>query len=110
MREKLMQARIRQEVVDAATAIIDGRLDLVRGCRKLNHLCRGIEPYNQKIFLSITGFESETDDYPLDDVRQHYDEKHLAKLDQEMLEYCDRARSSILGACRLIVAEYSEES
>ena len=99
---------VRKELVETAELLIAGKLDLVRGCRTLNRLSRSVEPFNSSIFNPIIGFDSETDDYPLDEVRDSYEKKYLEKLDKEVLEYSDRARSSILNCCKLIVAEYED--
>jgi hypothetical protein len=97
----------KREIVKTATLVITGELDLVRGCRKLSQLSGSIHPLNGNIFNTIIGFESETDDYPLDEVRDTYERTYLEKLDRELLEYSNRMRVNILNACQRIVAEYS---
>ena len=97
----------KRELVKTATQVITGELDLVRGCRKLSQLSGSIQPFNRDIFNPIIGFESETDDYPLDEVRDTYERIYLSKLDRELLEYSDQMRTNILNACQRIVAEYS---
>ena len=98
--------QVRRELVETAKSMIAGDLDLVRGCRRLNRLSRSIDPLNSSIFNPIIGFESETDDYPLDEARSKYEKAYLEKVDREILEYSDRARSSVLNSCQLIIAEY----
>jgi hypothetical protein len=89
--------------------IVAGNLDLVRGCRKLNQLSRSIDPLD-KIFNPIVGFDSETDDYPLDEIRETYQKAYLEKLDGEILDYIGRARSGIVNACELIIAKYGDSN
>jgi hypothetical protein len=98
--------QVRRDLVETAKSMIAGDLDLVRGFRRLNRLSRSIDPSNRSIFNPIIGFESETDDYPSDEARSKYEKAYLEKVDREILEYSDRARSSVLNSCRLIVAEY----
>lgn len=96
----------RAEIVAVARALLAGNLDLVSGCRRLNQICRRIEPLNRKIFNPIIGFDSETEDYPLGEIRNIYEKAYLDKLDREIAEYSERARSGIFNSCRLIIAEY----
>jgi hypothetical protein len=98
--------RVQADLVAVARALLAESLDLVSGCRKLNQLSRRIQPLNRRIFDPITGFDSETDDYPLGEARNNYDKVYLDKVDHEIAEYSERARSSILNSCRLIIAEY----
>jgi hypothetical protein len=97
--------KARRELVQTARSIVAGDLDLVSGCRKLSKLSRRFDP-SDRIFDPIVGFDSETDDYPLDEVRETYQKAYLEKLDKEILEYAGRARLSILNSLKLIIAKY----
>jgi len=99
--------QVKRKLVETAKLLIAGELDLVRGCRKLNRLSRSVHPFNSSIFNPIIGFDSETDDYPFDDVRDTFERTYLEKLDRDILEYSDRARLGILNCCKRIVDEYS---
>ena len=97
----------RRELVKTATRVIAGQVDLVSGCRELSKLLRSVCPVNSSMFNAIISFESETDDYPLGEVRSTYERTYIENLDKELLNYSNRMRSNILNDCQRIVAEYS---
>ncbi|KAA0076527.1 hypothetical protein [Tardiphaga sp. P9-11] len=106
-----MTAQAKQLLVETAKLMIAGDLDLVEGCRKLIRVSRGCDALlSHPDLVPIVGFESETDDYPLGEVRSAYEKTYLAKLDQEIAEYSGRARPSVLKACQFIVAMYGEKN
>jgi hypothetical protein len=98
--------RARAELVAVARALLAGDLDLLSGCRRLDQISARIEPLNRQIFNPIISFVSETDGHPLGEIRNIYNKAYLDKLDRQLADFSERARSGILDSCRLIIAEY----
>lgn len=93
-----------REIIDTAQAVIAGRIDLVGGCRRLRTLSLQLPASEREPFLPILGFESETDHYPLGEVRSLYAEDYLDRLDREIAEYSQKSKSEIVAACEAIIA------
>jgi hypothetical protein len=75
---------VRAELVAIARALLAENLDLLSGCRRLDQISARIEPLNRQIFNPIIGFVSETDDYPLGEIRNIYNKAYLDKLDRQL--------------------------
>jgi len=99
----------RQQNIAALVATAKDMLDggsLLEGCRTIRLLCHQIGEHNNPIFNTILVVESDTDQYPVDDVRAKYDKSFLQQLDKELAEYMQSAGPSILNACRKIAAAF----
>lgn len=97
----------RAELFATAKAMLDGGIHLVEGCRVICRLCHQMGEHDNSLFLPILAIESDTDQYPLGDVRRKYNGLYLQRLDQELGEYLDSATPVIHEACRRIVAEFA---
>jgi hypothetical protein len=95
-----------REIVDTAEAVIAGRIDLVGGCRRLRALSLRLPAPQREPFLPILGFESETDHYPLGDVRDLYAKDYLDRLDREIAAYSQKSRPEVVAACEAIIARF----
>ena len=99
----------RTEVVDMAQAIIDGRIDLIEGCRRLGSLAHAAGWQDDEVFLPIRAVDSETDRFPPTHARQHYSRRLLEQLDRERGEYVRWAQPHVVSACRAIVEKLSRQ-
>jgi hypothetical protein len=97
----------RSELVEVATAMIDGRIDLIDGVRRITVLRYGVEDPDSEVFLPIRAAESETDHFVLGDARQHCAPEYLRELDAELARYLSEAQDEILSACKDILRKYS---
>ena len=93
----------RQVILETARAMLSGELDLVNGARRLCELRHEISATESELFCAIIGFESETDDYPVGDARQRFDQEYLRKLDEEICPYLEEARPGVIAACEKII-------
>ncbi len=84
---------------------MDGTVGLPEGCRSLVRLRFEAAVDDSPAFYPIVAFESETDDFPIGAQRDLYAEDLLARLDSEVLAYCEKSRPGLLNACRDIVRE-----
>jgi hypothetical protein len=97
----------RAELVAVAEAMLNGKLQLVEGCRRIYSLRHKVEDPENPVFLTIRGVESETDHFPLGDMRAQCAPGFLAKADEEMNRYLTGAREDILAACQEIIRTFS---
>lgn len=97
----------REELVDVATAMIDGKMSLIEGTRKICSLRHAVEDRDNEIFLPIRAIESETDHFPLGLMRKNCSREYLERMDNEMQSYLAEAKDDILAACKNIVSFFS---
>jgi hypothetical protein len=93
-----------ENTLQALHAMQVGTISLLEGCRLLARLLPRLDPSvsTHSAALTIFGVESETDAFPSDAQRQHWDEAALQRLDKEMADYFATVRESLLEACRLL--------
>ena len=98
----------RTELVSTARAILNGDIHLIEGVREICSLRHYVEDPDSEVFMPIRAIESETDHYPLGEMRSEYAQDYLRRLDAEMQHYLKDAKDDIVGACKEIVLVYSE--
>jgi hypothetical protein len=97
----------RDEIVSTAEAMLRGDVHLIEGCRRIWHLSHEMGDSDNPVFLPIRGIESETDQFPLGDVRNQYAPDYLKRMDEELERYLAQARKDILSSCREIIHAFS---
>ena len=100
-------ANNRSELVATASAMLENRLNLIEGARKICVLRHLVGDPENEVFMPIRAIESETDYFPLGKVRDQCAADYLERMDVKMNQYLARARPDILLACREIVAAFS---
>ena len=97
------------KIVEVAQAILDGKVELLKGCRVLvGHIHgAGIDISKDQDALKLIGIESETDAHPVGETRSLWNRDALAESDREMDAYWSRKRSVLMSACAGLVRRYS---
>jgi hypothetical protein len=91
------------EIKNIAKEIVQGKVDLLKGIRKLHKLRYKVPEY-QDLLLPIVGIESETDIYPLDKERESCSPELLARLDSQKENYFSRVKPTIFGICEQLIS------
>lgn len=94
------------EIVAHAQSIIDGQKNTIESIRKIVNLLHKTPHRDDEIFFPIRGIESETDGYPLGNVRDNYASDYLKRLDKEAEEYLKKVHGPLIEACKNIVHKY----
>ena len=97
----------RAELVAVAQAMLDGRLHLIEGARKICALRFAVGEPDNEVFMPIRSTESETDHFPLGEMRSRCAIEYLERTDREMDRYLAKAKLDILAACEGIVRTFS---
>lgn len=100
------KAKEKAELVAVANAMLDGKVNLIEGCRKICNLRDSVDPDND-VFMPIEGIESETDHFPLGELRKQCTPDYLQRMDAEMERYLLDARNDIHNCCREIIHVFS---
>ncbi|WP_288380798.1 hypothetical protein [uncultured Massilia sp.] len=76
---------VRRQVVSTAQAMLDGQLSFLIGSRRLAALRHEIDAAaDDSDLLVFVSIDSETDAFPLGEVREHWDQDALARLEPEI--------------------------
>jgi hypothetical protein len=98
---------VKAEIIITARAMSDGRISLIDGIRKICALSVATGEPDNEIFLAFRALESETDHYPLGEVRSQYSSNYLQKLDTELHMYISDRTPLILDECKRVILKYS---
>ncbi|MFT5588465.1 MAG: hypothetical protein ACI9ZF_000630 [Bradyrhizobium sp.] len=97
----------RHELVDVASAMLTGDMNLIKGVRRICKLRFSLEDPENEVFLSMRGIESETDIFTVGQARASYSLEYLQRMDAEIQSYLGEAKDDIFQACRRIIQAYS---
>ena len=99
----------RYELVTVVTAMLEDRLNLIEGVRKICALRHQIGDPENEAFMPIRAIESETDHFPLGKMRDQCDVNYLERMDAEMNRYLADAKQDILLACKEIICKMNPQ-
>ena len=101
-------AQTRREIVAVARAILDGRVGVIEGSRRLVGLRWDVDPEQEdRELLGMVGIESQTDHLPLGKWREQWSPDALKAKDAEIAENEEFFRESAYEICRILVERYS---
>ncbi len=88
-----------KEIVKTAKGMLSGDIQIIIGCRIIKSLRHQTDRPDDEIFTPFIGIDSQTDHYPLGNVRDLCDPNYLARVDKEMEEFLCFASECIREAC-----------
>jgi hypothetical protein len=91
------------ELIHVAKSMIDGEIDLIEGVRKICFLRNYTKFPDSKIFIPIRAIDSETDHFPIGEMRKFCSMEYLRRMDEEMYVYISNMKGEILKCCSEIV-------
>lgn len=86
------------KIINICTNLINNDINLIYGCREYE--------LNDRLFDSISGVVSETDDYPDILIRVNFHEDYLKELDMNIQDYIDLVRAAIVESCKKLIQAY----
>jgi hypothetical protein len=98
---------LHREIVATAQGVLDGSIGIVDAARVLAGISFALGAENEEPFISFQGIDSETDHYPLGDVRARWNPDALAREDAERERYEAAIREDAEAACRVLIAKYA---
>ena len=108
---EIIVASNRQKVAQIAQDLLDGRVGIIAGARQISALCGGhvgLDEFDPD-FLTFIGIDSETDDLPVGQTRQHWAADSLAKKDEEIARCEALYREPAREAASHLVARFAQE-
>ena len=79
--------------------ILNDKIHLVEACREVSHYDLQEAGIPLEKFAYIIGFESQTDHYPLGEVRKKLDPKALKELDDDINQFIQEAKPGVKESC-----------
>ena len=100
----------RSAAVEAAAAVIAGRLGVIEGCRRLASLSHDLVPdwRLDEDFVVFGAVDSETDSLPTGTARQHWESAALEREDEKIERAEAKYRDAVLSACTNVLARFGE--
>jgi hypothetical protein len=95
----------RRTALEIARGMLHGNISLIEGCRSLVRLRFDAEITASEALKVFVGVESETDHYPVGNVRSVYAPELLARLDADVSEHLSQVRPVLIKACREIICK-----
>lgn len=97
----------RIELISIARSMLDGKINLIEGVRKICSLRHEVGDPDNEVFLSIRAIDSETDHFPIGQIRERCTREYLERMDKKMQHYVADAKDDIFTACREILKIFS---
>jgi hypothetical protein len=94
------------EVVRTATAILNGSIDIITGARRLSTLQHQVYADNDPDFMTFVGINSDTDKFPIGEVRRHWSQESLVRYDAERQHKEEYWKPYAIAAARRLVIKY----
>ena len=104
------RAAVERRVVEASRAVLAGHLSITAGSRILVGYAFELGVENDPVFLDFRGIDSETDTFPVGDVRAQWSSAALAREDAERERYEGQVRAVVQENCRLLIARYGSSA
>jgi len=97
----------RQRVVELATGILAGSVQALEGCHELASLRWEVEvDEGDKDFLIFAAISSETDSLPVGQVRAHWSQEALARLEPQIQSAVAWATAQATPACQSVIQRF----
>jgi hypothetical protein len=102
--------KARREVLDVARKMLEKKIHLIEGCRRICSLRHDLDDPENELFIPFRGIDSETDHYPLGEARNQCDANYIKRIDHEIDEYLSVVGEPLAQACKALVNKYLSEA
>src|SRR6185437_16374320 len=100
-----MKNNAKEEILRVAAGIVSGEMEIVEGCRLLVSHLGDAGLRNDPDAITVVGFESETDNFPVGSQRAYWNPTALAAKDAAREAYVAAAGTAVLAACQALMAK-----
>lgn len=92
-----------RDLIEVLNALLSERLSVTEGCRRVSRLASDLNQRSNKLFLPFIGVDSETDRFPLGDVRTRWSSAALVREDEERARVENHYKSFVANACTALL-------
>ena len=100
------ETALKSQCTEVCQAIIDESIGIVEGVRSLVSLSFSLECEDEQPFLGFRGIDSQSDHFPLGELREHWDKNSLAREDANRLEFERDFKEEVIADCREIIVRF----
>jgi len=101
------ESKLKAEVVETAEGIGSGKLGVVAGVRVLVGLAHRIGADREPDFLFLIGVDSESDHFPIGEIRHRWNISSLKEKDLALAAFEESMRDRVHQVCRRLIERYS---
>ena len=98
--------KLKSELLDAATKLINDEIYFIEGIRIIKSRLELVKLDDDDINL-FRGIDSETDDVPVGDTRKLWNKEALKKVDDELIDYINQEKTQVVKVCKKILKQLS---
>ena|SRR5688572_25703770 len=98
----------RREMISIARGILNGAIGVVEGAREIARLRFGSTTSYDPDVMVFVGIDSESDHFPIGDVRNHWSEDALRVKDEELRSYETHVTERAFQACESFISRYAK--
>ena len=109
-RSEPYRRELEAQILEAARSLVAGSISVTEASRRIAGLARELGLGLEEPFLTFVGIDSETDGFPLGQVRALWNPSALSQLDAERLEYESLLRGVALESAVAVVSRYGPPS
>jgi hypothetical protein len=105
--EEILHAQ--RAVVERAMSILEGRLDVLEGCKQLSAFGHQLlaDRFDDEDFSLFDSIASESDNLPTGTARQYWSPEALEREDRGIASYEAIVREQVHAACRNVLARFN---
>jgi hypothetical protein len=96
-------------LIEVLGALLSERISVTEGCRRVSRLAFDLNQRRNKLFLPFVGVDSETDRFPLGDVRTRWSHAALVRADEERASVEKHYKSFVANACTALLPYAKEQ-
>jgi len=87
--------------------MLEDKINLIEGVRRICSLRFEVDDPENEAFVVMRAIDSETDHFPLGEIRSRCSSEYLSRMDIEMDHYLEASKELLVDACIRIIAAYS---
>lgn len=95
-----------RNIISAAQSILDGKLGIIEGARKLSAFRFDVKAEKDSDFMFLIGVDSETDHFPIGNAAKHWNSSGLKEKTIEIERFERAVKDEVLQACRNLIQKY----
>jgi hypothetical protein len=90
-------------LIEVLDALLSEHISVTEGCRQVWRLASDLNQRSNKLFLPFVGVYSETDRFPLGEVRTKWSPAALVREDEERARVENHYKSFVTNACKALL-------
>ncbi len=95
-----------EKIIAIAQQMLDGKINLIEGSRKLSKYCKDVYSKSCKVFLPFIAIDDDSDQCPLGEAQKNCSKVYLDKINDEISQYLKSIEAETRVACEEIILQF----